>query len=72
MSNTSLKGICKWFNSAKGFGFINADGEDKDIFVHWSSIEMEGYKTLKEGEPVEFVLEDGPKGPTATQVRRAD
>ncbi len=69
--STVSRGSVKWFNSAKGYGFINADGEDKDIFVHWSSIEMEGYKTLKEGEEVEFVLEDGPKGPTATQVRRA-
>lgn len=64
------KGKVKWFNASKGFGFLNADGEARDIFVHFSAIEMEGYKTLKEGEEVEFDLVEGPKGPTAAQVRR--
>jgi CspA family cold shock protein len=65
-----LKGVVKWFNSSKGFGFINAEGETRDIFVHFSSIEMDGYKALKEGEAVEFSLEEGPKGPTAVGVKK--
>ncbi len=69
MSN-KVKGTTKWFSSAKGFGFLNAEGESRDIFVHFSAIEMDGYKTLKEGEEVEFELEEGPKGPTAAKVRR--
>lgn len=64
------RGKVKWFNSAKGYGFVNIEGEDKDIFVHYSSIEMEGYKTLKEGEEVEFELVDGPKGPQAHKIKR--
>jgi len=66
------KGIVKWFNASKGYGFVNADGDSQDIFVHYSSIEMEGYKALKEGEGVEFELVDGPKGPQAHKVRRLD
>ncbi len=65
-----LKGKCKWFSANKGYGFLNAEGETRDIFVHYSSIEMDGYRTLKEGEEVEFSLEEGPKGPTATNVKR--
>lgn len=65
-----LKGKCKWFNANKGYGFLNADGETRDIFVHYSSIEMDGYRTIKEGEEVEFTLEEGPKGPTALHVKR--
>lgn len=65
-----LKGKVKWFNSAKGFGFVNVDGESRDIFVHYSSIDMEGFKTLKEGEEIEFELVEGPKGPQAHKVRR--
>jgi len=64
-----LKGITKWFNSAKGYGFLSCQEESRDIFVHFSSIDMEGYKTLKEGEEVEFELQEGPKGPTAVSVR---
>jgi CspA family cold shock protein len=64
-------GKVKWFNSAKGFGFINgAEDPAADIFVHYSSIDMEGYKTLKEGEEVEFELVEGPKGPQAHKVKR--
>ena len=64
------KGKVKWFNDAKGFGFIQADGSDKDIFVHHTSIKAEGFRTLSEGEPVEFELVDGPKGPKADNVMR--
>ncbi len=55
-------GTVKWFNNAKGYGFVSPDGGDDDVFVHFSSIEMEGYKTLKEGQKVEFEVEQGPKG----------
>jgi CspA family cold shock protein len=65
------KGKVKWFNDAKGFGFIQIDGEGKDIFVHHSSIKAEGFRTLAEGEEVEFELTQGPKGPKAENVVRA-
>jgi CspA family cold shock protein len=65
-----MKGKVKWFNASKGYGFLNADGETRDIFCHYSAIQMEGYKSLKEGEDVEFSLEEGPKGPTAVGVKR--
>ncbi len=64
------KGKVKWFNAQKGFGFINTEGETRDIFVHYSSIQMDGYKVLKEGELVQFSQEEGPKGPTAVNVVR--
>jgi CspA family cold shock protein len=61
------KGKVKWFNDAKGYGFIT--GEDgKDVFVHHSSIQGEGFKTLKEGQDVEFEVTKGPKGDQATNV----
>ncbi len=62
-------GSVKWFNNTKGFGFITQGGED-DIFVHYSQIEGEGYKSLKQGEVVEFELRRGPKGLHAAQVLR--
>ncbi|MCU1249013.1 MAG: cold-shock DNA-binding domain protein [Edaphobacter sp.] len=61
------KGIVKWFNNAKGYGFLGHDG-GADVFVHYSSIKREGYKTLKEGDPVEFDIIQGDKGPQADQV----
>jgi len=64
------KGKVKWFNDAKGFGFIQIDGENKDIFVHHSSIKADGFRTLAEGEEVEFDLVEGPKGPKAENVAR--
>jgi CspA family cold shock protein len=64
------KGKVKWFNDAKGFGFIQVEGEGKDIFVHHSSIKAEGFRTLTEGEEVEFDLVQGPKGPKAENVVR--
>ncbi len=61
------KGTVKWFNDQKGFGFIT--GEDgKDVFVHFSGIQSEGFKTLKEGASVEFEITDGAKGPQAVNV----
>ncbi len=63
------KGTVKWFNNQKGYGFI-CDEEGKDIFVHFSGLNMEGYKTLAEGEEVEFDVVEGEKGPQAVNVTR--
>ena len=63
-------GKVKWFNDAKGFGFITPDGRDKDCFVHYSSISGNGFKTLAEGESVEFDLVQGQKGPAAENVSK--
>ncbi|PIP42761.1 MAG: cold-shock protein [Deltaproteobacteria bacterium CG23_combo_of_CG06-09_8_20_14_all_60_8] len=62
-----LQGTVKWFNEAKGFGFIAQDN-GPDVFVHFSAIKAEGFKSLKEGERVQFEIVDGPKGPAADQV----
>ena len=62
------KGTVKWFNAAKGYGFIKPDSGD-DVFVHFKSIVSEGYKSLKENDRVEFDVEQGQKGPQATNVR---
>jgi CspA family cold shock protein len=62
-----LTGVVKWFNDAKGYGFI-ATEEGKDLFVHYSAIAMDGRKTLREGQQVEFEIADGPKGPQAANV----
>ena len=62
-----MKGTVKWFNSEKGFGFIEREGGN-DVFVHFSSIQKEGFKTLKEGDKVEFEVEDGARGPQAANV----
>ncbi len=64
------KGKVKWFNSSKGYGFIVPDDGGKDIFVHYSSIEGDGYKVLNEGEAVDYEVNDGEKGPQATKVER--
>ena len=63
-------GTVKWFNDAKGFGFISPEGENRDCFVHYSAIQADGFRTLSEGEQVEFELIDGPKGPSAEHVVR--
>jgi len=65
------QGKVKWFNNAKGFGFITRD-EGADIFVHYRSIDGEGYKKLRTGETVEFELEEGPKGLQAVNVRKTE
>ncbi len=62
------KGRVKWFNDQKGFGFIEVEGA-KDVFVHHSSIQAAGFKSLKEGDEGEFEISQGPKGPQATNVR---
>lgn len=65
-----VTGTVKWFNNTKGYGFIAPDGEKKDVFVHYSGIEGEGYRSLAEGDRVEFVIGKGPKGPQAEGVVR--
>lgn len=62
-----LKGTVKWFNNAKGFGFIGRD-DGPDVFVHYSALVAEGYKSLQEGDNVEFEIVDGQKGPQAANV----
>ncbi|SVC84134.1 uncharacterized protein METZ01_LOCUS336988 [marine metagenome] len=62
------QGTVKWFNDSKGFGFIEPSGGGKDLFVHMSEIKMEGFKTLKDGQSVEFTEGTGEKGPCATNV----
>jgi CspA family cold shock protein len=57
-----LSGKVKWFNNAKGYGFIVEDGKSEDLFAHYSAINMDGYKTLKAGQPVKFTIIQGPKG----------
>lgn len=64
-------GSVKWFNDAKGYGFIQQDGSEKDVFVHYTAIQGEGFKTLAEGQKVEFELIDGPKGPQAANVTKS-
>ena len=64
------KGKVKWFNNSKGYGFIQQE-DGTDIFVHYSAIEGEGYKTLEEGQPVEFEIAQGPKGLQASNVLKA-
>ena len=64
------KGKVKWFSNVKGFGFLQAQGVDRDIFVHYKSIQGEGYKTLQEGQEVEFDIVQGPKGEQAANVTK--
>lgn len=61
-------GVVKWFNGEKGYGFIARDNEEKDVFVHFTAIKAEGFRTLREGQRVEFEVVDGDKGPQAQNV----
>lgn len=66
------QGTVKWFNDAKGFGFIQTEEVNGDIFVHYSAISGDGFKTLSEGQMVQFELTTGPKGPQAFNVSKVD
>lgn len=65
-------GTVKWFNDAKGYGFIKPDDDDKDVFVHYTAIQMHGHKTLTEGQRVQFEIVQGAKGPQAANVIALD
>ncbi len=65
------QGTVKWFNAEKGYGFIAQDGGGADVFVHYSAIQSDGYRTLEEAQRVEFEITQGPKGPQAENVRTA-
>lgn len=66
-----ITGTVKWFNDAKGFGFITPSDGSKDVFVHHSAVQGSGFKSLTEGQQVKFELQDGPKGPSAANVQPA-
>lgn len=69
MSQQRTVGTVKWFNDQKGFGFLAVEG-GKDVFVHHSAIQSNGFRSLTEGDKVEFTIENGPKGPSAADVRK--
>lgn len=67
--STQSTGIVKWFNAEKGYGFITPDGGGEDLFAHFSAIEVDGFKTLNEGQRVTFVITQGPKGKQAASIK---
>ena len=69
---STLKGTVKWFNGKKGYGFIERDDKEKDAFVHASAVKNAGMRFLNEGDKLEFELEDGPKGPSAINLKKID
>ena len=69
---STLKGQVKWFNFRKGFGFIEREDKEKDAFVHITDVKAAGIKTLQENDKLEFTLEDGPKGPSAVNLKKID
>ena len=69
---STLKGTVKWFNGKKGFGFIEREDKEKDAFVHASAVKAAGMRFLNEGDKLEFTLEDGPKGPSAVNLKKLD
>ena len=69
---STLKGTVKWFNGKKGFGFIEREDKEKDAFVHASAVKAAGMRYLIEGDKVEFTVEDGPKGPSAVNLKKLD
>lgn len=64
-----ITGVVKWFNNAKGYGFVTPDEGEQDVFVHFSAISMDGYKSLKEGQKVQFDISQGPKGLHAANLQ---
>ena len=71
MARIMATGTVKWFNNSKGFGFITPDGGGEDLFAHFSSITMDGYKSLREEQRVTFDITDGPKGKQAANIKEA-
>lgn len=67
---STIKGKVKWFNPTKGFGFIEREDKDKDVFVHVSAVRAAGLDQLNDGEEISFDVEDGPKGPNATNLQK--
>ena len=67
-----LRGTVKWFNGKKGFGFIEREDKEKDAFVHASAVKASGMRYLNEGDKLEFTLEDGPKGPSAINLKKIE
>jgi CspA family cold shock protein len=69
---TMATGTVKWFNNTKGYGFVTPDDGEQDVFIHYSSITMDGYKSLKEGQKVQFDINEGPKGLHAANVQTVE
>ena len=69
---STLKGTVKWFNGKKGFGFIEREDKEKDLFVHANAVKAAGMRYLNEKDKLEFTLEDGPKGPSAVNLKKLD